>query len=347
MRATRFLALCVVVGLLGSCSGMGKALAGLPPGYSITDTGMLSGGAFSEPYGINDAGQVVGACNVPGLGPRGYLWDNGTMTDLGQGCANSINKHSQIVGGDFHGGWINETGYLWQNGSRINLSMGAFDINSAGLVVGQGRGYNNQVHAVMWQQGTMADLFPLFAEASCATGVNDTGSIVGWAATSLSPIRFEGFLWRNGFTLDLGYLGRGAVTLGINAHDQVVGCAEKTIQVGGQDLIVSRAFSWENGVRTDLETPSGSYGSRAYAVNDAGQIVGTESGKACIWDGGRLYYLQDLVVDGPPLWEGATAWDINNMGQIVVGTSLLTPIPEPATLALLALGGLVALRRRR
>jgi probable HAF family extracellular repeat protein len=74
------------------------------------------GGEFSAASGINDHGAVVGQ-STTGDGPlRGFVWRNGTMTDLGAlatngengSRANDINNHGWIVGGsdvpggDFH-----------------------------------------------------------------------------------------------------------------------------------------------------------------------------------------------------------------------------------------------------
>jgi len=49
----------------------------------MRDLGTLPGDALSEALGINEAGQVVGVSYGAGFShPRGFLWQNGVMTDL-------------------------------------------------------------------------------------------------------------------------------------------------------------------------------------------------------------------------------------------------------------------------
>jgi len=116
---------------------------------------------------------------------------------------------------------------------------------------------------------------------------------------------------------------------------------------------------------TDLGTLVGPTGllSVAHGINNSGTIVGFSYfspgvNHAFVYDNGVMSDLNNLTVNLPGNWTLEQATGINASGEIVgwgyydntfnEEAFLLTPTPEPGSLALLAMGGLgLMLRRRR
>ena len=70
---------------------------------TMQDLRTTLGGADSYAYGINEAGQVVGASGTAGRDTHAFLYSNGTMQDLGTlggtfSAAQDINEAGQVVG---------------------------------------------------------------------------------------------------------------------------------------------------------------------------------------------------------------------------------------------------------
>ncbi len=167
------------------------------------------------------------------------------------------------------------------------------------------------------------------------------------------------FLLTSGTMQDLGTLGgQRSEANSINDHDQIVGWA---YDIGG----LERAFVFSGGTMQGLGTLSGyAYESDALDVNNLGQIVGWAENanllqRAFLYDDDAITDLNGLI-DSSSKWTLVQATAINDTGQIVGwGTNpngrndafLLTPIPEPSTLALLGSAllaiGVAYLRRRR
>ena len=135
----------------------------------------------------------------------------------------------------------------------------------------------NGLHAVLWEKdGSVHDLGNLGGTSNIATSVNNHGEVVGTSQSSKDGL-IHSFLWtRHTGMRDLGMLPGDFVTVAgccntINNRGDVVG-----FSIPG--IFGSRAFVWEKGVITDLNTliPEDSplYLLSAYSINDAGEIVG-------------------------------------------------------------------------
>jgi probable HAF family extracellular repeat protein len=285
--------------------------------------------------GINEQGQVIGY-SARGYGSsfkeHSFLWENGTVTDLG-GLggqvteARDINDRGQIVGysatksGKYHA-------FLWADGKMRDLGIlgqvstfgqmirhsWAVAINERGQIVGAsgssapeglpsddplGGAYS---HPFLWQNGKMTDLGGLVwhGRVAEATAINDVRQIVGWA--SVTPKIQHAFLWQNGKMTDLGTLGRGSSwASAINQRGQIVGCNSF-----GSGPDSKNGLLWRSGSLTDLGHLANCEYGAGVAINERGQVVGGGGKDAFLWQDGKLTSLG---------WDEVKA--INDHGQIV------------------------------
>jgi probable HAF family extracellular repeat protein len=170
-----------------------------------TDIGTL-GGTNSNcsscgPWGMNNRGQVVGNSTLAGdAAHHGFLWDRGTLTDLGtlggnQSIANWISDSGVITGnGDVPGSQTHHgTRWVRKNGVMTVTDLGvinndpcstAYAINSSGQIVGDAGVCFVGGDAWLWENGgPMVDLNTLAIPGSGlhladARLINDRGEIV-------------------------------------------------------------------------------------------------------------------------------------------------------------------------
>lgn len=139
----------------------------------------------SSAYGINDAGWVVGTSSTDSV--HAFLWRDGTMTDLGGGCAYAVNNSGQVAGGQ--GGGTGHA-FIWQNGVRSDIgtlggdSSCAYGLNDSGAVVGVSFLPGGAQRGFVWRNGLMTELCTLGGSYSCAYGINTQGWICGTATTA-------------------------------------------------------------------------------------------------------------------------------------------------------------------
>ncbi|MHC4070054.1 MAG: hypothetical protein ACYSR8_10870 [Planctomycetota bacterium] len=295
--------------------------------YAIRDLGTLESDPESKAFGINDYGQVVGySGNVQGpeAGRRAFLWDNGTMLNLGTLGGNhseayAINNHSQVVGrSNLSSAEWDVRGFVWENGLMIDLGTlqggwtEAHGINNLAQVVGY-----TGADAFILENGSMSSLSngsP--TDYGRAYAINNAGQIVGFSSGSGGVA--TACLWENGSVTALGTLGGStSYAWDISAYGQIVGSST----IAGIPPY-TRAFLWENGSMTDLG-PQPAGWSEAYAINDGGQIVGQSGKRAVLWEDGTLIDLNEFLSAGSEWLLLYEARGINNSGQ-VVGTGMVS-----------------------
>lgn len=228
---------------------------------------------------LNNAGQVAFNTQPTGSLPlpiRAFLYDHGTLTDLGHLPLRSFEARSCDV--SVHA--LNNSG-MAAGQSQISLK----DADGLPLL---------PVHAFLWRKGVMTDLgVPPGYDESSATALNDRGDVIGTidrqSETQSGPdpaSQDHGFLWRKGVMTDLGTLPgcRYTEPTGINNQGQIVG---NSYNIEGSGNSFSRTggalnggvFLWQDGKMQDLQTlvPAGWQLQSAVSINDRGDILCTGS----------------------------------------------------------------------
>jgi probable HAF family extracellular repeat protein len=269
------------------------------PTYTYTAIHDPSANSGTYPYGINDAGQIVGYYDVVTLEPHvpvdhwhGFLYAGGTYTTLDYPAA---------------------------------VYTYAYGINASGQILGTYT--NGPYHGFVYSGGTYTRTFddPSATSITFAQGINASGDIVGYYQNSSTG--YHGFLYSGGSytTLDDSSGAAGSTLAhGINASGQIVG---EYVDSGG----TSHGFLYSGGTYTTLTNPfaingdpNHTNGTVALGINDAGQIVGYYYGSPAqpgaspprhgfIYSGGIYTTIDDPSAN----FLGTSVTGINNLGQIV------------------------------
>ena len=294
-----------------SLNGLIDPLLGTPAGIAvlwqsngqIIDLGTL-GGNQSLAATVNNRGQVVGgaANTIPdefsmfgwGTQTRAFLWQKGTMSDLGtlggsDAFAIFVNQRGQVAGVAYTNSTPNlATGvptqdpFLWENGKMSDLgSLGGTlsfvnAFNNRGQVAGESNLAGDLTsHPFLWDGKTLKDLGTLGGSFGFATSLDDLGEVGGGARTPDEVL--HAFLWTNGVMKDLGTINEDtcSVVHSMNSHGLLVGTSGDCDRVFEQHGFLSLY----GGPLIDLNEflPHGSdlVITDGETINDRGQIAGT------------------------------------------------------------------------
>ena len=235
-----------------------------------------SSSSYSAAVAVNDSGDVAGVYYPTGTTTvHGFIWtpvggfqDLGTLggsttTVTGINQSGEVVGYSEIASGAGHG-------FLWtQSGGMQDL--GTFipeAVNDTGAIAGGSTAANGDAEAAVWNEGRISVLGP-----GAAYGINNRGQVTGVRYTRYTPQ--QAFIWNpGGGGMQLLPLLPGAIASygqGINNSGEVVGWS-----LAGSPFY--QAFIWTpTGGTQDIGNLGGNYGAQAFAINDAGQVVGSST----------------------------------------------------------------------
>jgi len=253
------------------------------------------GGNNGVAWAISNRGEVAGFAENSTLDPgcpapqvlhfEPVVWEKGLIQELPtyggdpDGIAQEINDNGEVVGG--------------------SGTCATFNSNFLYNLV--------PVHALLWENGKAIDLGNLGGQTgqaggNIAYGINNQGQVVGNSDLP-GDTTFHAFLWNKKTVMqDLGTLSGDVASVSISIND-----AGTVVGASLDANFNPRAFLWENGVMTDLNTliagDSPLYLLTGCSINSRGEITGlgmTSTGEIHTY----LASPTDVVVTGESTSQG-------------------------------------------
>jgi probable HAF family extracellular repeat protein len=319
--------------------------------YTITDLGSLgaTSGVLNQPYGINNAGTVVGRSSNTAGQLRSFSWTNGTITDLnplltyyggtGVGQAYAVNSSGYVTGMSKTA--IANHAYLYNPNNSLSIDLwpnsydgtgmppgpdpsAGYSINDSNQIVGQ----NGALHAFIYSgtisqvdmqlSGLLSSLPGNTGSGSTAYGINNAGIVAGsyTASSGLMPFLYNGVAASQ---LPLFTGGTAGEAKFINSLNHISG-------LGTYSDGLKYGYFYNGTTAYKLGTLGGSSGGitsqvRGMNNNDVlvGQTYSGTTGKAVIFNlDGTLMNLSTLPEVTAAGWSTLTAaTGVNDQGWIV------------------------------
>jgi len=283
-----------------TCAGAALALAsvsfaGAPhptaPRFSIRAIDAI-GGAENLALGVNDHGQVVGQ----------FVRENGTL-------------------GAYI--WSASGGMVELQGLSPTSETIAMNLNNLGQVVGYGvRASDSRTEALLWQpDGQMVNVGQIWDPngGTEVFDINEQGMMVG--SRQLAPFQRQGLMYTlGGDIVNVGTIegNNQSKNTAINESGDVVGFSYRLFEPDRAALTRYTGDTYEETI--DLG-PVGRTFSRAFDINDAGQVVGVANdqspNRAALFDTERPGGWTNLGIIEDMGFEESEALSINNGGWIV------------------------------
>ncbi len=276
-----------------------------------------SGWLWSQAYGINNSGPVVGYGHDGNNNFKGFIYSKGSYTELlppgmRNAWARGINDRGAVVGYTY-GDIGSYRGFLYSGGTYTELlppgwrEAYAYNINNSGIVVGYGR-EKKFYRGFLYSGGTYTELLPPGWREAYAYSINNSGVVVGRGYDN-TGVR-KGFIYSSGSYIELLPSGwQWAEAHDINNSGTVVGY--------GRDRNNNfKGFIYSSGSYIELLPPDWQW-AEAYGINNRGVAVGRGGHKGTANLRGFLYNSGSYTTLLPSGWRWAQTYDINDSGVIV------------------------------
>jgi probable HAF family extracellular repeat protein len=248
----------------------GVAVSGI--GLTILD---VPGVSWTQAYGINDSGHIVGLYSDVDGNDHGFLLSGGVYTTLDVPAASftqaeGVNTTDQIVG--WYWDAAGQHGFLLSGGRYTTIDVpgatvtNAEGINASGQIVGYYDDAGGNTHGFMLSGGVYATLDTPGATSTEANGINDLGQIVGSYQDASGDS--HGFLLSAGSYSTFDVPGPYWTYLeGINATGQIVGYYTDPHSHDVHNFLLSGGSYTAFGVPNAVLTV-------AQGINASGQLIG-------------------------------------------------------------------------